>query len=103
MGRFPEDDNMGKEDRKRQVLRLLVDSGFALPPAAIFRNAKLRGATFERRSVNNYLDELVDEGLVAIVDPDALEEGKIEESESNRGYFMATDAGVEAIESFDSN
>jgi len=101
MGRFPDEDDMGKEDRKRQVLRLLVESEFALPPAAIFRNAKLRGATFERRSVNNYLDELVEEGLVAIVDPEALEDGKIEQSETNRGYFMATEAGREAIDEFD--
>ncbi len=96
---FPDDDDMGKEDRKRQVLQLLAESGFALPPAAIFRNAKLRGATFERRSVNNYLDELVEEGLVAMVDPEALEEGRVEEADSNRGYFMATEEGIATVES----
>ena len=50
--------NMGKEERKRMVLGLLVESGLELPPAVIFDNLKRRGATFERRSVDNYLQEL---------------------------------------------
>lgn len=59
---------MGKEDRKQQVLKLLADSGLALTPYVIFRNLRMRGATFERRTLSNYLNELVDEGRVEKLD-----------------------------------
>lgn len=55
---------MGKEERKEQVLKLLADSDLALTPYVMFRNLKMRGATFERRTLGNYLNELVDEGRV---------------------------------------
>lgn len=94
----PQADGMGKEDRKEQVLRILVESGFALPPVVIFRNAKLGGATFERRSVNNYLNELVEEGRVIRVDSEALDDGKIIEVDtSTSGYFMATEKGADSL------
>ncbi|MFD1588464.1 hypothetical protein ACFR9U_15905 [Halorientalis brevis] len=87
---------MGKEDRKRLILKVLADGGFALPPVVIFRNAKLRGATFERRSVNNYLTELTEEGLVQKIDAEALDEGEIKEVDlSDEGYFIATDDGID--------
>ena len=73
---------MGKAERKRQVLGLLVESGLELPPAVIFHNLKRRGATFERRSVDNYLAELNEEGYVTKTD-DA------------KGYYSATEAGRE--------
>lgn len=73
---------MGKEERKRQVLGLLVESGLALPPAVIFYNSKRQGATFERRSVDNYLDELVESGFV-------------EKEDTKRGYYIATDRGID--------
>jgi len=93
------DGGMGKEDRKRRVLSLLVETNLALPPAVIFRNVKYRGADFERRSVNNYLSELADEGLVIKVDPKSLESGELQKvSMAKEGYFVATDAGVEFIE-----
>lgn len=71
---------MGKEERKRQVLGLLVESGLALPPAVILYNAKRRGATFERRSVDNYLDELQEDGFVR-------------KEDDKRGYYVATERG----------
>lgn len=73
-------DPMGKEERKRQVLGLLVESGLALPPSVIFYNAKRRGATFERRSVDNYLDEL-------------QQEGRVTKEDEKRGYYVATEKG----------
>jgi len=78
----PGDDNgsMGKEERKRQVLAVLVESGFDLPPAVIFHNCKQRGATFERRSVDNYLDEL-------------RESGYVEKVPETQGYYRATSEG----------
>ncbi|MBX0297570.1 hypothetical protein [Haloarcula nitratireducens] len=71
---------MGKEERKRMVLGLLVESGLELPPAVIFDNLKKRGATFERRSVDNYLEELRKEGLV-------------ERTDESKGYNRATEKG----------
>jgi Fe2+ or Zn2+ uptake regulation protein len=91
-------EDMPKEDRKRKVLEILTDSGFALPKAAIYRNAKLRGATFARRSVDNYLEEMAQEGLVQKVDTEALDEGRLVEVDlSQAGYFIATDAGYELL------
>jgi len=72
--------SMGKEERKRQVLGLLVETGMDLPPAVIFWNLKQQGATFERRSVDNYLSELREEHLVKKVG-------------GNRGYYRATSDG----------
>lgn len=72
--------SMGKEERKRQVLQLLVESNLDLPPQVIFHNCKQRGATFERRSVDNYLKELAEDGFVEKV-PDT------------RGFYRATDKG----------
>jgi len=74
--------SMGKEERKRMVLGLLVESGLELPPAVIFDNLKKRGATFERRSVDNYLAELREEGLV-------------ERTDESKGYNVATEKGRE--------
>jgi repressor of nif and glnA expression len=77
-----DNDSMGKEERMRQVLAILVESGLDLPPAVIFHNCKKRGATFERRSVNNYLDEL-------------QESGYVEKIPDTKGYYTATDEGRE--------
>jgi repressor of nif and glnA expression len=74
--------DMGKEERKRMVLGLLVESGLELPPAVIFDNLKNRGATFERRSVDNYLQELREDGFV-------------ERTDENKGYNRATEKGRE--------
>ena len=79
---------MGKEERKRMVLGLLVESGLELPPAVIFDNLKKRGATFERRSVDNYLEELREEGLV-------------ERTNESKGYNKATDKGRSYYLDFD--
>ena len=55
---------MGKEERKAQVLEMLSRSNLALTPYVLFRNLKLNGATFERRTLGNYLSELQEEGKV---------------------------------------
>lgn len=83
-GRF-DSREVGKEDRKRRVLALLVESDLSLPPEVIFHNVKPRGADFERRSVDNYLNDLVQDGLVDKVD-------------EKRGYYAATAAGKALIE-----
>jgi len=55
---------MGKEERKDQVLVLLAESDLALTPYVLFRNLKMRGSTFERRTLQNYLNELLNEGRI---------------------------------------
>jgi len=94
--RSSQGEDVAKDDRMRKVLEILTESGYALPKAAVFRNAKLRGATFERRSVDNYFDEFLEIGLVKKVDGEALEEGEIVEIEPGEtGYFIATDKAYE--------
>jgi len=61
---------MGKEERKAQVLVLLDESDLALTPYVLFRNLKMRGATFERRTLGNYLGELTEEGRIEKLDVD---------------------------------
>ena len=78
----PEPGNMGKEERVRQVLGLLVETDLHLPPNVIFHNCKEKGATFERRTVNRYLKEL-------------LEEGYVERVDGTDGFYKATPDGRE--------
>ena len=89
--------SMAKEDRMRQVLNLLTETGMALPPAVVFRNLKLRGATFESRSVNTYLKELTEGGYVRKVAPEALDQGELVDVDDLRdeGYYVATDRADE--------
>jgi len=75
-----ETDDMGKEERVRQVLGLLVETELHLPPNVILHNCKERGATFERRTVNRYLKELMEEGYVERVD-------------GTDGFYKATERG----------
>ncbi|MFW5900151.1 MAG: hypothetical protein ACOCTH_00025 [Halodesulfurarchaeum sp.] len=89
---------MGREDRVRRILRLLVETECALPAVAVFRNAKIRGADFERRSVDNYLRDLHDRGHVRKVDPTALDSGEVVEIPlDEEGWFIATGEGRDAL------
>lgn len=91
--------DVGRQERVRRVLEVLVSSECAMPKAVIFRNAKLRGADFEERSVTNYLRDLYDDGYVRKVDPDALEDGDLVDiSLSDEGYFIATDKAFDEFE-----
>ena len=96
------DDNaerVAREERLRLVLEYLVETESALPPAVIFRNLKLRGATFERRSVTYFLGDLHERGLVGKVDTDALESGcVVAVDQGEPGYWMATAEGRQLIE-----
>ena len=60
---------MGKEERKDLVLRILDESDLSLTPYVLFRNLKMRGATFERRTLGNYLTELLEEEKIEKVQP----------------------------------
>jgi Fe2+ or Zn2+ uptake regulation protein len=59
---------MGKQDRKLRTLEILVKSDLALTPQVLFMNLKLSGATFERRSVGTYLNEMQADGYVEEID-----------------------------------
>jgi hypothetical protein len=88
---------MGKEDRKQMVLQFLAETRLALPPAVLYRNLRLRqNATFSAKSLDNYLDELESEGYLLRVKPQSLEQREIEPIEDGRGYWLVTEAGVEA-------
>lgn len=81
---------MAPQERKQQVLAVLEDSGVAMKSVDIFRNCKLRGATFERRTTKNYLTDLVESGDVLKVESEALGSGEIVEVDSGeRGHFIA--------------
>jgi len=88
---------MSKEDRKALVLQYLVHTRLALPPSVLYRNLRLRqNATFGASTLDNYLDELHEEGLITRIDPEAMEERKLVEIDDGRGYWVATEAGKEA-------
>ena len=92
---------MGKSDRKGLVLRFLAETRLALPPVVMYRNLRLRqNATFSEKSLGNYLAELEADALVKRVDPSALEDREIKPvEEDSRGYYLITEAGVEAAPS----
>lgn len=81
-------ESMGKEERKQQVLQILDESGLALTPYVLFRNAKMRGSTFERRTLSNYLSELVEEGRVEKI---------VQDDETN--LYRITDEGRKSLSS----
>jgi hypothetical protein len=94
-GRKPGD--MAPEDRRQFVLEVLEASGVAMRPVDVFRNCKLRGGTFERRSTVTYLNQLVDSGEVLKVESEALNDGEIVtvEDRDERGHFIAASVAAE--------
>ncbi|MBX0325664.1 MarR family transcriptional regulator [Halomicroarcula sp. F13] len=86
---------MPPEERRNVVLEFMAEHGIALPPKAIFRGLKIeRGITFSYRTVQTILSELEDQGLVARVDKESLDEGNIqpipEDEAGKRAYYMIT-------------
>ena len=96
--------DMGKSDRKDLVVQFLAETRLALPPAVLYRNLRLRqNATFSEKSLSNYLTELEEDGLVKRVDPEALASREVVAvGENERGYYLITEAGVEAAPDVDS-
>jgi len=87
---------MAPEDRRQQVLEVLQQSGVAMKGVDVFRNCKLRGASFERRTTANYLTQLLDSGQVLKVDSDSLNDGNLVEVErGERGHFIAASVADE--------
>ena len=87
---------MPKEERQRLVLDFMARHELALPPRVIFRNLRLRhNATFARRTLVNYLDDLVEDGLLMRVQPNKLEDRELVAADGS-GYYLITDAGYES-------
>jgi hypothetical protein len=93
---------MTKEERQDVVLRFMAEHGLALPPRLVYRNLKVtEGITFGPRTVENYIREFEKDGLVARVDPSALDEGDVETLDTHengrRAYYMITEDGRDRI------
>ena len=71
--------------RAEAVLKLLVDSGLALPPTPIHENLQLNGETFSKRTVHRKLRHLVEAGYA-------------EKVLNGKGYYRATEAGRTLVE-----
>lgn len=94
--------NMGKEDRRRIVLSALAETGWAMPPAVVFRNLKLhQNISFEKRSVKTYLSEFVDEGLLRRVDPAHLENRELVDADDDarQAWYIITEEGRDYLRS----
>lgn len=91
--------SMGKEDRRRAVLDFMEEFPVALRPAELYRNLRYhRKITFSKESVDNYLEEFVDEGLVRRVKPAAMEMGDLEDApEDQRAYYIISEKGQDYL------
>ena len=92
--------DMGKDERRMLLLEFMAEHPLALPPLSWYRNLKIhRNMTFSRDTLDNYLDQFVEEGLAARVDKEALDRGKIQhvEDESYRAYYIITDKGFDEV------
>jgi len=89
-----------KQDRVDELLEVLVNIDAAVSTVVLYRNARLRGARFARRTAANYLYDLHERGHAKKVDPEALERREliVVESETS-GYWMPTEAGREYVRS----
>jgi hypothetical protein len=99
----PDNRDMTREDRRRIVLQFLADHGLALPQRVIYRNLKLhQGITFGYSTVDNYLDDFVEEGLVRRINPKDLDDLPAElidmpGGKKNRAYYIITEAGLAEV------
>jgi len=86
--------NMPKAEAKETVLEFMLEYDIPMPVAVLFRGLRLRyNWTYTDETLLNYLGELVDEGRVRRVDPEALERRAIEPAGSDtRAYYMLTDS-----------
>lgn len=93
-----ENEDMSKEDRKRQVLELLAETRVALPRTVLYRNLSYRGAKFSDSSLKNYLSELRADDLVERVDAQEFANGRVEVSDDDPGYWIVTKGGYSGVE-----
>ena len=80
------------------LLNFMAEHPLALPPLTWYRNLKIhRDMTFSQDTLNNYLEEFVDEGLAARVDKEAMDSGQVQtvDDDDYRAYYIVTDRGIE--------
>lgn len=93
---------VGKDDRREEVLRFLVEEDMALPPLAIFGGLKRHHEiTFEYRTVQTALKELVDSGDLIRIDTKKLRQDAnivpVEDAGSRRAYYFPTKEGRQRV------
>ncbi|WP_254271114.1 hypothetical protein [Haloarcula marina] len=94
---------MPPEARREMVLEFVAQQDIPLPPLAIWAglNRHFR-VTFSYRTMQNILNDLVEDGDLFRVDTQKLREGEITpiegDSSSRRAYYFITDAGLERVE-----
>lgn len=95
-------ENMSKQERKLELLRFLSEYDLALPPRAIHRNIRLHRRMFiSEGTVDNYIEELLSEGYITRVDPDALGDGEViemDDSDDGRAYYLITTDGAALVD-----
>lgn len=79
---------MGKEQRKRAVLRFMGEHKLALPPGTVYLNMRDRNVTFSERTVKRHLKEM-------------MKEGYVERPYDGRPHYRITDKGLEYIRDSD--
>ena len=89
---------MPAEERRKRVLRFIVESELALPRKVIYRNMKYEGATFSESSLKNYLNTLQENEYISRVDAQKLEDRELEPSDRQAGYYVPTRRGTDVIQ-----
>jgi hypothetical protein len=89
--------DMPKSEAKDTVLEFLAEYDLALPPAAIYRNLRLKYRfPFTDETLLTYLGELVEDGLIERIDPDELENREVVpvDDTNRRCYYIISKEGV---------
>jgi hypothetical protein len=90
---------MAKEDRVELVRDFLAYHQLALPPRPIHRNLRLRhNATFGFSTCTNYLSLLVERGQLQRVEPAALEDRELIDTDPGDSYYFISPAGLKAAD-----
>jgi hypothetical protein len=91
--------DMGKQDRVDLVRDFLAYHQLALPPRVIHRNLRLRhNATFSFSACNNYLSELVESGDIQRLEPAALENRELIETDPGDSYYFISPSRMKAAD-----
>jgi len=91
-------DVISKAEAKKEVLEFLSETRVALPRKPLYRNLAYRGWPKSDASLQNYLTELRDDGLIERVDADQFADGLLKISDEDPGYWVITKEGVDFLE-----
>jgi hypothetical protein len=91
---------MPKSEAKRIVLEFMAQYDVPMPPTVLHRGLRLhKNFTYSDETLLNYLGELVEDGLVVRIDPQALHTRDIVPltDADTRGYYLITDDGRDFV------